>query len=109
MENEKLRLDKYLWAIRLFKTRSAAAVACEKGRVKMSGEAVKASRTVRINDVYEVKTEEKRWTIKVIGLLPKRVQYKEAVQFYEDLTLRKKRKELPFSQPAFIPEKDFPK
>lgn len=86
MENEKLRLDKYLWAIRLFKTRSAAAVACEKGRVKMSGEAVKASRTVRINDVYEVKTEEKRWTIKVIGLLQKRVQYKEAVQFYEDLT-----------------------
>jgi ribosome-associated heat shock protein Hsp15 len=86
MENEKLRLDKYLWSIRLFKTRSAAAVACEKGRVKMSGEAVKVSRTVRINDVYEVKTEEKRWTIKVIGLLPKRVQYKEAVQFYEDLT-----------------------
>ena len=60
MENEKIRLDKYLWAIRLFKTRSAAAIACDKGRVKLNGEAVKASRNVKISDIYEVKTEEKR-------------------------------------------------
>ncbi|MFZ9330928.1 MAG: RNA-binding S4 domain-containing protein [Chitinophagaceae bacterium] len=102
MESEKLRLDKYLWAIRLFKTRSAAAVACEKGRVKMNGENIKASRTVRVNDVYEVKTEEKRWTIKITGLLSKRVQYKEAIQFYEDLTPPEETERIAFQSASFF-------
>jgi ribosome-associated heat shock protein Hsp15 len=102
MESEKLRLDKYLWAIRLFKTRSAAAVACEKGRVKMNGENIKASRTVRIHDVYEVKTEEKRWTIKITGLLSKRVQYKEAIQFYEDLTPPEETERIAFQSASFF-------
>lgn len=102
MESEKLRLDKYLWSIRLFKTRSIAAVACEKGRVKLNGEAVKASRTVKLNDVYEVKTEEKRWTIKVIGLLPKRVQYKEAIQYYEDLTPPEETERIAFQSASFF-------
>ena len=101
MENEKLRLDKYLWAIRLFKTRSAAAVACDKGRIKLNSEAVKASRSVKVNDVYEVKTEEKRWTIKVTGLLPKRVQYKEAINFYEDLTPPEETERIAFQSASF--------
>jgi ribosome-associated heat shock protein Hsp15 len=86
MEKEKLRLDKYLWSIRLFKTRTAASAACEKGRVKMNEESVKASRGVKAGDIYEVKAEEKKWTIKVISLLHTRVQYSEAVKYYEDLT-----------------------
>lgn len=86
MEIEKLRLDKYLWAIRLFKTRSQAADACDKNKVKYKGDNVKASKTVNIGDEYEVKTEAKRWIIKVTGLLPKRVQYSEAIKFYEDIT-----------------------
>lgn len=102
MESEKLRLDKYLWSIRLFKTRSIAAVACEKGRVKLNGEAVKASRTVKLNDIYEVKTEEKRWTIKVIGLLPKRVQYKEAIHYYEDLTPPEETERIAFQSASFF-------
>ena len=101
MENEKLRLDKYLWAIRLFKTRSAAAVACDKGRVKLNGETVKASRTVKVSDIYEVKTEEKRWTIKVTSLLPKRVQYKEAIHFYEDLTPPEETERIAFQSASF--------
>ena len=102
MENEKIRLDKYLWAIRLFKTRSAAAIACDKGRVKLNGEAVKASRNVKISDIYEVKTEEKRWTIKVTGLLPKRVQYKEAIHFYEDLTPPEETERIAFQSASFF-------
>ena len=86
MEREKLRLDKYLWAIRLFKTRSQAADACESGKVKFGGTAPKAARTVNIDDEYEVKTETKRWVIKVTGLLYNRVQYSEAVKFYADNT-----------------------
>ena len=86
MEKEKLRLDKYLWSIRLFKTRTAASAACEKGRVKMNEESIKASRGVKMGDIFEVKAEEKQWIIKVTGLLPSRVQYSEAVKYYEDLT-----------------------
>ena len=83
---EKLRVDKYLWAIRLFKTRSQAGDAWSKGKVKFLGENIKASKTVNIGDEYEVKTEHKRWVIKVTGLLEKRVQYAEAVKFYTDIT-----------------------
>lgn len=50
MEKEKLRLDKYLWAIRLFKTRSQASEACDNNKVKLNGENVKASKTVKPGD-----------------------------------------------------------
>ena len=83
---EKLRVDKYLWAIRLFKTRSQAGDACDKGKVKMGGINIKASKTVSIGDVYEVKTEQKRWTIRVTGLLEKRMQFSEAILHYTDIT-----------------------
>jgi ribosome-associated heat shock protein Hsp15 len=83
---EKLRIDKYLWAIRIFKTRSLAAEACEKGKVKLNGTSVKASKTVNVGDEYEVKTEARKWIIKVTGLLGNRVQFSEAIKYYVDLT-----------------------
>jgi len=86
MEKEKIRIDKYLWAIRLFKTRSQAADACDKGKVKHNGDNTKASKTVTLHDEYEVKTESKRWLIKVTGLLDHRVQYSEAIKYYSDIT-----------------------
>lgn len=86
MEKEKLRIDKYLWAIRLFKTRTLASVACDQGKVKLNGSAVKASKQVNLGDEYEVKTEAKKWVIKVTGLLHNRVQYSEAVNHYLDMS-----------------------
>jgi len=86
MEKEKLRLDKYLWAIRLFKTRSQAGDACDNGKVKFNKDNAKASRAVQVGDEYEVKTEHKRWVIKVTALLFNRVQYSEAINFYQDIT-----------------------
>jgi ribosome-associated heat shock protein Hsp15 len=86
MEKEKLRIDKYLWAIRLFKTRSQAGDACDKGKVKLNGVSVKASRIVVIGDEYEAKTEARKWVVKVTGLLHTRVQYSEAIKFYDDIT-----------------------
>lgn len=74
-EKEKLRLDKYLWAIRLFKTRTLAAVACDTGKIKFNGSQAKASKHVNVDDEYEVKTEVKRWRIKVAALLHNRVAY----------------------------------
>jgi len=85
-EKEKLRIDKYLWAIRLFKTRTLAAAACDTGKVKQNGTSVKAAKNVSIGDEYEVKTEAKKWVIKVTGLLHNRVAYTEAVNYYIDLT-----------------------
>ena len=62
------------------------AEACEKGRVKLNGTAVKASKNVNIDDEYEIKAEERKWVIKVTGLLDHRVQYAEAIKYYIDLT-----------------------
>ncbi len=86
MEDAKVRLDKYLWAIRIFKTRSQAADACEKGKVKLNGDALKASRIVRLNDQYEIKTETRKWLIEVTGIIQQRVAYSEAIKNYADLT-----------------------
>jgi ribosome-associated heat shock protein Hsp15 len=100
-EKEKLRLDKYLWAIRLFKTRSQAADACDKGRVKVNGEPVKASRNIAVDDEYEVKTEQKRWRIKVAALLDHRVQYALAIQYYIDITPPEEIERLQFQAASF--------
>ena len=82
----KVRLDKYLWAIRLFKTRTQAANAIESGKVKYNGDNAKASRIVGIGDEYEVKTESRKWIIEVTGILDVRVQYSEAIKYYLDKT-----------------------
>ncbi|MBS1928402.1 MAG: RNA-binding S4 domain-containing protein [Chitinophagaceae bacterium] len=86
MEREKPRLDKYLWAIRIFKTRSLAADACNANKVKLNGQPVKPAKSVSVGDDYEVKTESRKWLIKVTGLLQQRVPFSEAVKFYLDLT-----------------------
>jgi ribosome-associated heat shock protein Hsp15 len=83
---DKLRIDKYLWSIRIFKTRTLAAEACDKGRVKWNDSAVKASKNVIIGDEYAIKTEDRKWIIQVTGLLDHRVQYVEAIKYYIDLT-----------------------
>ena len=83
---EKLRLDKYLWAIRIFKTRTQATAACDEGKVKLNGANVKPSRTVSLGDRYDIKTPARKWTIEVTGLLHSRVSYEEAIKNYADLT-----------------------
>lgn len=98
---EKLRLDKYLWAIRLFKTRTMAAAACDSGKVKFDGLQAKAARNVSINDEYEVKTEAKRWRIKVTGLLEKRVAAVEAIKNYIDITPEEELQRLQYQSASF--------
>lgn len=101
IQKEKLRIDKFLWSIRLFKTRAQAAVACDKGKVKLGGDPVKASRPVIIGDEYEVKTEVKRWRIRVTGLLHSRVQYAQAIQYYQDITPADEMERLQFQSASF--------
>jgi ribosome-associated heat shock protein Hsp15 len=100
-EKEKIRLDKYLWSIRLFKTRTLAAVACDTGKVKFNGSQAKAARNVSIGDEYEVKTEAKRWRIKVTGLIEKRVAASEAIKHYIDITPEEELQRLQYQAASF--------
>ena len=83
---EKLRIDKYLWAIRAFKTRSVATEACKAGRVKLVGQNLKPSHVVKVWETYTVQKGIERKVVKVVALLERRVDAKTAVNFYEDLT-----------------------
>lgn len=85
-KTEKLRIDKYLWSIRVFKTRAQAADACESGRVKWNGNSVKASKQVNIGEHYDIRLPERKWKIEVTGLLHTRKAFSEAVNFYIDHT-----------------------
>lgn len=98
---EKLRIDKYLWAIRIFKTRTAASTACEKGRVRSGGAPVKASRGVNPGEEYEVRTETRKWVIRVESLIANRVAYSEAVKHYTDLTPAEEREGIAFQAAVF--------
>jgi ribosome-associated heat shock protein Hsp15 len=64
----KLRIDKWLWAARFFRTRSLAADAVEKGRVRIGGAAVKPAKDVRVGDLVEIGIERFVWQVEVLGV-----------------------------------------
>ncbi|MDD6782036.1 MAG: RNA-binding S4 domain-containing protein [Bacteroidales bacterium] len=80
------RVDKWLWAVRVFKTRSLAADACKKGRVLMQGVAVKPSRELKVGDVLQVRRNPIIYTFKVVALTQNRVGAKLVPQFMENVT-----------------------
>ena len=83
----KTRIDKYLWSIRIFKTRTLASDAIESGKVRLAdGQSIKASRSVAIGEKYEIKTSARKWIIEVTDLLANRVSYEIAIKHYNDLT-----------------------
>jgi ribosome-associated heat shock protein Hsp15 len=65
---DRVRVDKWLWAARFFKTRSLASHACELGRIECNGQSVKASRDVRAGDLLGVKNESGDYQVEVLGL-----------------------------------------
>jgi len=85
-EVTQVRIDKWLWAVRLFKTRSMATTACNAGKVKIDGSNVKPSRMVKIGEEIQVQTHRIKRTVKVIALLDKRVGAKLVPDFLEDHT-----------------------
>jgi ribosome-associated heat shock protein Hsp15 len=83
----KVRIDKYLWAIRIYKTRSIAASACSDGKVKLDQEIpIKASRIVKNYEIYSVKIEGKRIVIQIKKIIEKRVNAALALECYLDIT-----------------------
>lgn len=85
-EAEKLRIDKYLWAIRIFKTRSLATEACKAGRVKLNGQNIKPSYLVKVGETYNVQKGVERKVVFVTALLARRGDAKTAAMHYEDRT-----------------------
>jgi ribosome-associated heat shock protein Hsp15 len=80
------RIDKWLWAVRLFKTRSLASEACKKGRIRINDQECKASRTVNVGDQVEVKDPPVTYRYKVLDLADKRMGAKLVPNFMEDIT-----------------------
>jgi ribosome-associated heat shock protein Hsp15 len=82
----KLRWDKFIWCVRLAKTRSLAAELITKGRIKINSEQIKPSREVKINDLIQFQRNTAVFTYKVVGLTDKRVGAQMVVNFLLDLT-----------------------
>jgi ribosome-associated heat shock protein Hsp15 len=104
---QPVRIDKWLWAVRLFKTRTLAAAACRDGQVTIAGLAVKASRDVKLNDIIQAKTGDITRTVKVLKFLEKRVGAPLVKDFAEDLTPAseyEKQREPKFQPPFFRPK-----
>jgi len=83
---EKIRIDKFLWAIRLFKTRTAATTACNAGKVKIDGVNIKPSRLIQVGDVVKLRHNYQYLTIRAEKLIAKRVGAPIAKECYTDIT-----------------------
>ncbi len=83
---DKVRIDKWLWAIRIFKTRTLASDACKAGRVKIEGKSVKPSRSVQIGETIKVQKGAEQKIVKVKTLIANRVGAPLAVKCYEDFS-----------------------
>lgn len=81
-----VRADRWLWAVRLYKTRSLAGTACDAGHVKINGHPCKPARTVRVGDVLTALTGDIHRTVKVTGVLENRIGAKLVTKYLEDLT-----------------------
>jgi ribosome-associated heat shock protein Hsp15 len=84
--SDDIRIDKWLWAVRLYKTRSQATEACRKGHVSIDDLPVKPSRAVHTGDLVKVRKSPIVRSFKVIGLAQKRMSAKLVVDFIEDVT-----------------------
>lgn len=84
--NAAARCDKWLWAARIFKTRTIAAEACKKGRVMINGSQIKASRMIKVGDVIQVKKPPVIYSFKVLQAIEKRVGAKLVSDVMENVT-----------------------
>ena len=84
--NTEARIDKWLWAARIYKTRSIAADACKKGQIKVGGQLVKPSRTVKVGDVVEVRKAPITYSFRILQAIENRVGAKLVPEILENIT-----------------------
>jgi ribosome-associated heat shock protein Hsp15 len=85
-DNKSIRIDKYLWSVRIYKTRSIASDACKKGKIIINNVQVKPSRVISKNEIIIVKKPPVIYTYKVIDPIENRVSAKLVEQYIEDMT-----------------------
>jgi ribosome-associated heat shock protein Hsp15 len=86
MASSSVRIDKWLWAVRVYKTRSQASEACRKGRVEIDGVSVKPSREVKRGEVIQVRKNPVTYHYKVLELSEKRMGAKLVPEYMQDVT-----------------------
>lgn len=103
-----LRIDKWLWAARFFKTRSLAATAVENGKVRLNGDSTKSSREVRRGDAIDITAGELRWSVIVNGINAQRRPASEARQLYEETaeSVARRMREMEMRKLAPVPGSD---
>lgn len=82
----EIRVDKYLWAMRIYKTRSIATDACKCGRVKMNGVEIKPSRAFHVGDVFTVRKGPITYTYRILQLASNRLGAKMVPEYLQDIT-----------------------
>jgi ribosome-associated heat shock protein Hsp15 len=86
MEDHTIRIDKFLWSVRVYATRSIATEECKKGRVTIGGIAVKPARVVKAGEVILVRKNPVTYSYRIIELLGKRVGAKLVPSYVQDIT-----------------------
>jgi len=84
----EIRVDKYLWAMRIYKTRSIATDACKCGRIKMNGVEVKPSRAFHVGDIFTVRKGPITYTYRILQLASNRLGAKMVPEYLQDITPR---------------------
>ena len=103
---DSIRIDKFLWAVRLYKTRSLAAEACKKERVLIDEIPVKSSRLVKVGDIFDLKKNPIVYRYKVKEILKNRVGAKLVEKYLEDLTDKEELENLLLNQKGAYVKRD---
>lgn len=106
VERNPIRIDKFLWSVRIFKTRSIASDECRKGRITINNVQVKPSRIVVKNEIVSVKKPPVNYTYKIIEPIENRVSAKLVEQFIEDLTSEEEKGKLDIRQTVAVGFRD---
>jgi len=100
-DNLPVRIDKFLWAIRVFKTRSQASEACRKGRIMINDNVARPSKTIAGNEILTVKKPPVTYTYRVICPVENRVSAKLVINFIEDMTPENEKNRIVFHRSGF--------
>jgi ribosome-associated heat shock protein Hsp15 len=100
-EYSPVRIDKFLWAVRIYKTRSMASDACIRGRILIDGNSARPSKMLHGNEIITVRKPPVTYSYKVVNLIDNRVSAKLALNNYEDLTPESEKAKLEMRQPGF--------
>lgn len=84
---DSIRVDIWLWGVRIFKTRTLASASCRSLKVRVNGDTVKSSKLIRAGDVIDVQKPRSKMTVQVLSLLKKRVSAKEVTAYKKEISL----------------------